>query len=73
MKRIVWLVALIVFLPGCESKPPFKDKFEEFEFLQSLSNPTPQQFKRRKELAGQPDVAHDAKERTEIDKMFGRD
>jgi len=47
MKRL--LVGLALFC-GCSQSAKFEDPGQELEYLQSLSNPTPEQFLRKKEL-----------------------
>lgn len=55
MKRFAWLaVVAVVCLVGCHPEPKFPGPEEEYRYLRSLSNPTPEQYLRREELGRQP-------------------
>jgi hypothetical protein len=48
VKRLILLSALVI--AGCGG-PSFENEVDEFRYLSSLSNPTPEQWKRKKEIA----------------------
>jgi hypothetical protein len=56
VKKAAWLAALV--LSGCGGPPPapevpavkWESRAEELRYLKSLSNPTPEQFRRREKL-----------------------
>jgi hypothetical protein len=48
VRRIVLALVVAGFVAGCGSG--FKDESEELRYLGSLSNPSPEQWKRREEL-----------------------
>ncbi len=60
MKGLLLAIALASLAIGCESKSPFKNNVDEYRYLRSLSNPTPEQWRRKQELADMPsDVSPD--------------
>jgi hypothetical protein len=50
--RLLAIGLAAIVLTGCGSG--FKDEVEEYRYLRSLSNPTPEQWRRMRWLADQP-------------------
>jgi hypothetical protein len=54
MRTLLYLTLTALAL-GCgsspEAKPAFADEYQEYRYLSELANPTPEQWKRREELA----------------------
>lgn len=48
--RSVILAAFLLAAIGCGGEPEYRNEVEEFNYLNSLSNPTLEQFRRRDEL-----------------------
>jgi hypothetical protein len=70
MGRFLLLVALSATFLGCESRSPFADEVDEFRYLKSLSNPTPEQWRRKKDLA--PTAGVQAREQEQDEMQKGR-
>lgn len=58
--RCVVILCLALTLCGCSKPDPWRHNFEEQDYLKSLSNPTPEQWKRRERLSGSWDLHYEA-------------
>ena len=62
MKRFLVLLLILVVFGGCGSGPvAWKDNDEELEYLNTVPNPTVEQFRRRKKLQQEADSVESAK------------
>ncbi len=51
MRRLALFLSLVI--SGCgKAESPFTDEVDEFRYLSKLANPTPEQWARKREIAG---------------------
>lgn len=55
MNRRTWLIVIACLLSSaCHRDPGFTSPEQEYRYLRGLSNPTPEQYLRKEELATKP-------------------
>jgi hypothetical protein len=71
MERLLPALATAALLAGCGApEDPFKgDRAEEYRYLRGLSNPTPEQYIRKKELEKDPNVMSHARGADAFDRL----